>query len=217
MAERETLHTLRVEMTPGDQKAEERLVQAAETLIRSAVFLTLSGSSGVASKEDALQEGRIATIKAIRGWREGYGASFSTYLFKAIQRAVWRWLLTQPMIRVPPSGLKAGYLPPFVDSLDDWRSHPSVEPESYTHWRLQSQGDFIADPDDHVAALLHRLRIEEILRKGLSERSYQVFQRLMEGYTAPEVGREFGLTPAQVYVIRATARKLIRSDDECDD
>ena len=117
-------------------------------------------------KEDLAQEMRIVIIKAAKGYKEGKGASFHTYLHRAMINRI-STLITQASRKIVP------------ESIDETYDSQGITPA-----RIQ---EGLADPDDFRGLL----ELQNILNfSGMTPQESEFLKLKLEGLTMQEIAEE---------------------------
>jgi RNA polymerase sigma factor (sigma-70 family) len=134
----------------------DQMLAKHERLVHWVVHRQWLGDLGYAA---AVQAGRLALWQAVRGYDAERGTAFSSYAVPAIQRAVWRAVVTAA---VPEGEQCCGAVP-----------EPSVDPEQAALRRLEAELVGLA-----VAQLPARLAYVIVAHYGLADEAPHSFAQI---------------------------------------
>lgn len=126
---------------------------------------------------EAVQVGRIALWRAVRGYDPARDVRFSSYAVPVIARAVWRAVA---QARAAPC-------------TEPWDAVPAVQPEWETRLDAQASRVLLAE---QVAQLPDRLRLVIVAHYGLNDQDAQCF---------PQIARTLGVTRQRVQQLHVEA------------
>ena len=133
-------------------------------------------------KEDLAQEMRIVIIKAAKGYKEGKGASFHTYLHRAMINRI-STLITQASRKIVP------------ESIDETYDSQGIMPA-----RIQ---EGLTDPEDFRGLL----ELQNVLNfSGMTPQESEFLKLKLEGLTMQEIAEDLG---EDAYRLRAMLRKRL--------
>ncbi|QVK18029.1 sigma-70 family RNA polymerase sigma factor [Mycoplasmatota bacterium] len=141
--------------------------------------------------DDALQEGRLGLLKAIRAFKDNKGANFTSFASLCIDRQILSFLRNQ--------GRKKNKIHQYSYSLDSY----------YTEVEISKLSHMKNNIEDYIFAKMH---YENVYHKALVQMSYlekNIYRYYITGYTIQELSKEYQIPKKQVYVIIAKAKKKI--------
>ena len=165
---------------------QDDLVRQHEGLVHAVIRRSWVGTSAY---DDLLQEGRLALWRAIDGFDEERGVTFSTYAWPIIERAVWR------AVKVEERRCKA---PPLA-----WADAPEPEMAGMAAWQNECIGEALKEA---LKYLEPRARQVMIAAYGLDE---------AEPCTLAAIGRRYGVSREAVRQWRNDALVLLRLPAVC--
>jgi len=137
--------------------------------------------AGQGSREDLLQEGKLAFLSAVSGFQPGRGASFRTYLAVCVSHRV-------------ASALRRSA-----------RAYEEALPEEFLLPETRAM-----DPQDVFAAMEETRRIMEAMHSQLSRLERSVIEGYLAGESYEAIGRRLSVGPKTVDNALQRVRKKLR-------
>lgn len=159
-------------------------------------------------RDDAMQTGRIAILRAARRWNEARGVTFITYAYQCVTHAVVRGLESQEVIRRSRSAIKNGVPPVPVCSVDVF-CDAGDGTDSACDGRLASR-------DERLDAAPFRMDLERAIAALTNARERKALTLFLGGAGVTEIAAQLRMTKKEAIdlVERARARVALVLESE---
>lgn len=180
----------------GDEAAKEALILKYMQMVR---HIVRKHHAPVLDFDDLVQEGLIGLLGAIAEYQpERFDVKFSSFAYLCIQRKVSN-AIKQGLGNKHKALNQAVSLHAFINGE-----------ETRTRLDCIPTDDVRDDPAAIIEMRLVDERIRVLLREHLSMLEYVVAVLLVEGYSARDIEREFGLSPKRVDNARTRVKAKLR-------
>jgi RNA polymerase sporulation-specific sigma factor len=136
--------------------------------------------------DDAMQEGRIGLLKAIKSYETGKGASFSSFASLCIERQLLSFLRGKNRIK--------------NKILDEYTTIDTV---------IEYKKYYKSDVEDYIITKIHYEDVYSSSIKKMKGIEKQIFKCYINGFSVSEISEEYQISKRSVYKIISDAKKVI--------